>query len=99
MPDWKLVPHDRYDKSIVIDGPLRLYVDYDDVDTDAVDEIIPAFLRALNEHFHPPVRYTCPEYYRDDEYEAHEGTTRYLPAGGSCLVCNRELEEIALDES
>jgi hypothetical protein len=99
MLEWKLSPHDRPDKSLVINGPLRLYVDYDDVDTDAVDAIIPEFLRVLNEHFHPPVRYTCPEYYGDDEYEAHESSKRYLPAAGTCSVCGRELEEIALDES
>lgn len=86
MADWRLAPHDRCDKRLVIKGPLTLYVDYDDVDTEAVDEMIPEFLRALNEHFRPPVRYTCPEYYGDDVYQSHEKYPRYL-------------EEVTLEES
>ena len=49
---FNLVPFTRADKLIRIDGPddLLLYVDYDDVDTEAVEQAIPRLLDALNRH-------------------------------------------------
>lgn len=98
MSNWKLSSYGRFDKSILVDGPLRLYIDYDDVDTDAVDEMIPEFLRALNENFKPPVRYTCPKYY-DRDWETHESSNRYFFSKGTCAICGENLEEIILNES
>lgn len=47
---WKTEPYDGADKQIVIYGPgtLLVYVDYDDVDHDEVDAMMPKIVEALN---------------------------------------------------
>ncbi len=52
---FKLAFGQRSDKSIqIVDNQteLHIYVDYDDVDHDAVDEALPRILNALNREFH-----------------------------------------------
>ena len=45
---WKIEPHDSYDKSFRIDGPLPLIIDNDDVDHGAVEVLAERLVDALN---------------------------------------------------
>jgi len=44
-------PHSRADKQIVIYGPLTLFVDYDDVNHDEVDEQMRRLVQILNDNW------------------------------------------------
>lgn len=56
-PTWTVQPYTGADKLITIVGPdeLLIYVDYDDVDHDAVDRRLPGIVATLNraESSHP----------------------------------------------
>lgn len=46
---WHYSPWESTSKSIAIVGPdIYIYVDYDDVDHDLVDEALPRIIEALN---------------------------------------------------
>lgn len=50
---FKLHPHSHIDKRLIVTGPdqLRLFVDFDDVDTDTVLEATQRLVRVLNHHW------------------------------------------------
>lgn len=52
MAEFQIEPYSNYDKSITVDGPIRFYVDYNDVDTDAVDLFLPLIIDTLNRNLH-----------------------------------------------
>lgn len=52
MAGFKIEPYSPYDKSINVEGPIRFSVDYDDVDTDAVDIFLPIIVETLNQAIH-----------------------------------------------
>lgn len=59
MTNWKIEDHSVYDKSFVIDGPLPLIIDNDDVFGPGVEILAQAVVDTLNEHFFVPNMRRC----------------------------------------
>lgn len=64
---WEIQPHNEFDKSFVIDGPLPLIIDNDDVWGPGVELLAKHVVQLLNKHWitvhHPQcVNHDC-EYY------------------------------------
>lgn len=95
MPEWSINEFGRSDKSIQIDGPLRLEVDYDDVDTDAVDLLLPLFLDILNKHWHPLDAWRC----ENEDCEESEEYWRIRPEPGNCSACGEPRSPTLVDAS
>lgn len=104
---WKIQPHDYIDKSFLIEGPLDIEIDYDDVHHPIVDVLAEEVVRVLNEHFVPPVVWRCQE--PQNELEIPRPGSQYswdtiscyetlLRASGPCPVCGgpTEPEEASL---
>jgi hypothetical protein len=88
---WQVSPHQRYDKSITITGPLRLEVDYDDVDTDAVDILLKRFIDLLNEHWEPQFAYRC------ENEDCERGWDGYSDVPRICGVCGVDCVRVELE--
>lgn len=82
---WTLSNWQRSDKSIRVSGPVDFEVDYDDVDTDAVDLLIPHLIKVLNEGWAPLHAYHCED---DDCDRAWEG---YVLHPGRCVGCGKPM--------
>ena len=80
----------RSDKSIDIDGPLRIMVDYDDVNHYAVDILLPQLYKILNEHWHSVPAWHCPHAESDDDWGC-EGRYAWQPEPGECEHCGKTL--------
>ena len=48
MAKWTIEPHDGADKQFVINGPLPLIIDYDDVNHGEVDALAESVVAILN---------------------------------------------------
>ncbi len=96
-PPWSIEDHDGADKSFKIDGPLPLYVDYDDVFHAGTDFLAERVVQVLNEYMpEAPYAYRC----HGDEYFMPEGGTwedetycgdRLFDEAGECPVCHEDL--------
>lgn len=47
---WRIASHAPGDKRVEVEGPVTFFVDYDDVDHDLVDRLLPRMVDALNRH-------------------------------------------------
>lgn len=88
---WEIHPYQRYDKSITLRGPLLLEVDYDDVNTDAVDLLIVHFLKVLNEHWTALHAWHC------ENEDCPRGWDGYSLEPGLCKGCGLEMQLVELE--
>ena len=55
MAKFKIKKHSEIDKSFIIDGPLQLEVDFDDVNHQDVDAMADVIVKILNDNWNNPV--------------------------------------------
>lgn len=51
MDLFTIEPHDYYDKEFLIEGPIQLFVDYDDVDHQEQNMLAKKVVEILNKHW------------------------------------------------
>lgn len=84
LPDFKKI---KYDKSFVIDGPLPLEIDYDDVWQPGVELQAEALVNILNAYWYKIYRLRCNnedcEFFHDKMF--HKADNIYCPECGGLL--------------
>ena len=85
---WTIQPHSQYDKSFVIDGPLPLVIDNDDVWQPGVAILAEEVVRVLNNQFVSIYRMRC-----ENEDCANAFDRLYLNDIDWCPTCGVALTE------